>query len=490
VLAEAPSPRSADRQLRHCSPSSPLFLPPALAVDLLRQRLLATCGAVAGDGTAAPATGNGGVLREALVLAHDCALLGHSDRCGGRDERGAARAVRPAAGTTPSLHLDTSASVSALATVATRESTTFTAVGAFHSPSDQVLLLDVFRPNPVAARAAGPVWVPLQSLVEAMRCPPGDAHYCHGYVRLRRRASSPVLLFHQLLLGDAAVELAGGDAASTSGLQRHGQGDCHGGACAANASTGLFAFCDDERHAAQGSGPPAAPCFQRRRFGMAAHWSRSWRGGVERLAEGWSVEALVSRPDAVEAVVASFLSALPGWQQAQTRRAAAAALSSPVAKCIDKLSQQHIAETSSLLVRLEATRVYPLVFAALQRQLALRGAHNVIAEAATGEAIASGLTSGGSSALDVGGSGGGMDGFLAVGGRGIDSGDPCGPSVVSLLASLESNNCAGCGVSCVRINIAHVITVRASAWTCVCWVSWGATRRHVCPLRSCTRWAR
>lgn len=450
-------------------------LPTRRAVELLRQRLLATCTATPRAGAEVGyGGGSGGMsgLREALVLAHDCALLGHSGRCAGGSgtgapgRHGADHSVVATGGRT---------GVGGAVSAGALDPTTFTAVGAFHLPSDHVLLLDVFRPNPVTERRAGPVWVPLRALVEAMRCPPGNEHYCHGYLRLRRRASSPILLFHQLLLGDAALALAtrhrGGKVPAAVTL--HGQGDCHDGACAANASVGMFAFCDESAGAAGAAtvdsvAAPPAPCFQRRRYGMAAHWSHSWRSGMGQEPSGWSVDGLLTRPAAVETIVASFLSQLPDWDEARTRRAAAAALAPPVAKCIDKLSQQHIAETSALLMRLESTRAYPLVFAALQRQLALRGAHNVIAEAATGEAIASGLTSefssGGSSS-----SSGLWSGYLPgeghkrtaganAGARGADAGST---SVASLLASLEDNNCAGCGVSCVRINIAHVITVRA-----------------------------
>jgi hypothetical protein len=396
------------------------------------------------------------------VLAHDCALLAHSGRCEGASGGDSAVAV------TDGAHA--SARPSAAPAVPPGEATTFTAVGAFHSASDHVLLLDVFRPNPIADRPAGPVWVPLRSLVNAMRCPPGDEHYCHGYLRLRRRAASPILLFHQLLLGDAALELATRHGASGGRTGLHGQGDCHGGSCAANAPVGLFAFCDEGGTPAAASRLPSlvprspAPCFQRRRYGMAAHWSDSWRSGMGAGAEGWSVDAMLSRPTAVEAIVAAFLARLPGWEGGVLRGTGNVSVASPVAKCIDKLSQQHITETSALLTRLEETRAYPVVLGALQRQLALRGAHDVIAEAATGEAIASGLTSTTVAELSGGDTAGGelMTGYMQDECGPTQGGDgrPGGASIASLLASLEQSNCAGCGVSCVRINIAHVITVR------------------------------
>ncbi|RYG57046.1 hypothetical protein EON66_01365 [archaeon] len=299
----------------------------------------------------------------------------------------------------------------------------FSPMGGYHKASDMLLVLDTARFK------YAPHWVPVSRMWTAMRAIDKETGLPRGYIRVSRRAAAPLLLF-QLT------------PASPTNADKPRTGDM---------LTGI------------GTGAP----------GDNACLNQRLRAAVERAFHSCSVAILTSDAHSVGAVGALAAPApgtdlLPGpvadmirtfvHHFEQSSHGSTVRMAMPLSvledeRCIDKLSREHIRVASTLLSELQSTPTYAAVEQALRWNSGSEGADVVIplpppsAEAAAaGEAPADAVRSGSVS----------------------ESGSPMSAS------SGHGPSCSTCGISCIRVRKAHVLTVRtvrAAAAPCCCRMS-------------------
>lgn len=208
----------------------------------------------------------------------------------------------------------------------------FSPLGGYHAGRDMVLILDVARFK------YPPHWVPLPVLWRAMQFTDSETGLPRGYVRLRRLASAPLLLFHLPAvgaLGSTEIPAAGGGGGSVC-LNKRLNSSLEAGLKAGKAAlarapgpqSGSDALLGEAVHAFVTAFESASQA----RFGAAG------LGGTD-----------LSGPTHNGAAAGDTLS-LGGE-----------------AGCVDKLSREHISAASDLIGELEATPVFPHVDEALRR---------------------------------------------------------------------------------------------------------------------------
>jgi hypothetical protein len=225
----------------------------------------------------------------------------------------------------------------------------FSPMGGYNKRSDMLLVLDVARFKYM------PHWVPVDTMWRAMQAIDKETGLPRGYVRMRRRASAPLLFFH---LGSSSESL--------------------------------------ERPA----GNAGSMCLNRR---LRTSFDRSL------AAAKVAITACTDPPEkAVEVFVRAFL------------RKSLDSLPVEEARCVDKLSKEHIQVAASLVMELEHTSIYAEVLSALTKFELERG-KTVAAETVL-------LTTDTAGGLET--------------------------------PSWKAAGCHTCGVSCIRVHKAHVLTVR------------------------------
>ena len=276
----------------------------------------------------------------------------------------------------------------------------FSPLGGYNAAKDMVLIMDVARFK------YPPHWVPLPLLWKAMQLRDAETALPRGYVVLRRLASAPLLLFHL----PAATTSAGSAASSSLCAQ-----PCLNKRLHASLESGLRAC----RDVLQAPPPPAAVDGPPPHSSAAPHVAAAVRIFVSTLeASTVTLADTIATPELLPStapappvllqqlghsaddcsgsgcdgahdgptLAPSPISIAPAAATATTAAAttiyaaaggsvgaaaSAAASAVPVidfeeARCVDKLSREHIGAAAALIADLEGTPLYPLVVAALR----------------------------------------------------------------------------------------------------------------------------
>lgn len=272
----------------------------------------------------------------------------------------------------------------------------FSPLGGYHKGRDMVLVLDVARFKYM------PHWVPVSAMWAAMQEVDKDTGLPRGYVRLRRRAATPLLLFH----------LSSGHSSEV----------------------------------ASGTPPPTSVCMSRRlRSSLEAGLANAKRAICTPAASAPSTGNGGVAAPTLAAAITTFIIAF----ESQSNTGIQTDASSAAARCIDKLSKEHITVASSLLTELEATPFYRHVRHAVgdeSEPATTRQPHETLL-------LTSEVTTPPPSVLAD---------FVAMSTT-TSTSTSTSTTYSGVGVGAAKSGCTTCGISCIRVHKAHVLTVSSCA---------------------------